>query len=353
MSIGCHSAGAVDSPPPEVAGTPHSGPVNENWLDARGSLLGNGFPLPLDEPFTAACAASHGVSRRQLAALVKAGLVRLVLHGVYAVAQAPHDLQLRAEALSLVLPDAAVVVDRTAAWLHGVDILPRSAVRVVPPLDVAHLSDTRMRRPEATGQRRGLLPSDVTTVGGIRVTTALRTTLDLGRMLWRYEALAAIDGFLRLGVPHDLLAAEVGRFRGYRGVRQLRALVPLGDGRAESPGESALRLHWYEAGLGRPELQWWVHADDGTPLYRLDIVDPELLHSAEYDGEEHHTSPEDQDHDAGRRTWLREHRGWTITGFDKEWVFGDKRGYLPAELRHDQKTARRQLGAWTPRRRNT
>ncbi len=56
-------------------------------------------------------------------------------------------------------------------------------------------------------------------------------------------------GSFSLGVPHELMAAEIGRFKGYRGVRQLRVLVPLGDGRSESPGESVLRLHWYDAGL--------------------------------------------------------------------------------------------------------
>ena len=53
--------------------------------------------------------------------------------------------------------------------------------------------------------------------------------------------------------PARAADAEIGRFRGFRGVVQLRCLAPLGDGRAESPGESALRLHWYDAGLPTPE----------------------------------------------------------------------------------------------------
>jgi hypothetical protein len=276
--------------------------------------------------------------------------VRPVLRGVYAAAQAPNNLALRAAALALVLPESAVVVDRTAAWLHDVDILPRSARYRVPPLDVAHLSDTRMRRPEVTGQRRGLLPTDVTELEGIRVTTALRTTLDLGRTLWRFDALAAIDGFLRRGVPHDLLSAEMARFKGYRGVRQLRSLVPLGDGRAESPGESALRLHWYDAGLGRPELQWWVYADDGRPLFRLDIVDPDILQAAEYDGEEDHTSPEDRKYDEDRRSWLREQRSWTLSAFRKQPVYGNDPILVHSQLRQDRRDALARLGLWTPTR---
>ena len=143
-------------------------------------------------------------------------------------------------------------------------------------------------------------------VQGVRVTTALRTALDLGRLLWRYDALAAIDGFLRIGVPHDLLIAEIGRFKGYRGVRQLRVLAPLGDGRAESPGESALRLNWHDAGLPRPDLQTWVYDDDGVGIYRLDITLPSSCYAAEYDGEEYHTSDEDQEHDEDRRELVQD-----------------------------------------------
>ena len=87
---------------------------------------------------------------------------------------------MRATALGLVLPPHAVVVDRTAAWLHGVDALRRSAVHSPPPLDVSHFTDTRMDRPEVDGRRRGLLPNDITLVHGIPVTTWLRTALDCG-----------------------------------------------------------------------------------------------------------------------------------------------------------------------------
>ena len=33
--------------------------------------------------------------------------------------------------------------------------------------------------------------------------------------------------------------------------------------------------------------------------------------AVEYDGEEHHTSPEDRRHDAERRAWLRS-QGWIV-----------------------------------------
>ncbi len=202
------------------------------------------------------------------------GLVRRVLREVYAVAQAPDDTRMRAGALGpgdptrgrRRGPDGCVAARRRHPAAVGAH--DRSA-----PQRGAHDRHPDASPRQTDGRRRGLLPTDVTVVLGVPVTTQLRTALDLGRLLWRFDALAAIDGFLRSGVPHDLLIAGIARFRGYRGVRQLRALAPLGDGRSESAGESALRLHWHDAGLPWPQLQVWIYADDGTPLFRLDIAD--------------------------------------------------------------------------------
>ncbi len=320
--------------------------MDDTWLDDRHLFLTSRCPLPLDGPFTAHQAASWGVSRQTLRTMLGHGLVRRMLQGVYVAMQAVDDMDLRARALSLVVPEHAVVTDRTAAWLHGVELLPRSSGTTPPPVSVFHTTDTRIRRPGVAAGRRGLSANDITVVGDVRVTTALRTALDLGRLLWRYDALAAIDGFLRLGVPHDLLAAEIGRFRGYRGVRQLRVLVPLGDGRAESPGESALRLNWHDAGLPRPELQVWVYDDSGVALYRLDIALPEILFAAEYDGEEHHTSPEDRAHDEHRRAWCERERHWLFEIFTKIDVYDRNPDPLPRLGSGFHRARTRTL--WTP-----
>ncbi len=324
--------------------------MHTHWLDTRGTLLAPAFPLPLHLPFTTQQAFAAGVSRHTFAILIRAGLLRRVLRGVYVATQAPNDTMTRARALELVLPPSAVVVDRTAAWLHGVDILPRTAVVSPPPLEVVHMDDTRVRRSEVAGYRRGLIASDITNVYGVQVTTALRTALDLGRLLWRHDALAAIDGFLRIGVPQDLLIAEIGRFRGFRGVRQLRHLAPLGDARSESPGESGLRLYWHDAGLPRPVLQLWILDDAGVPIFRLDIADDDVCYAAEYDGEQHHTRPGDQEHDAKRREWIAANRRWVIDPFTKHDVYG-RGGDAVSRLQQGYAEARRGMSLWTPGRR--
>jgi hypothetical protein len=285
------------------------------WFSNDTVLLDGSCPLPLDLPFTAAIAATLGVSHAQLRRLVARGLVRRVCRGVYAVTQAPDDLAFRARALGLVVSPSAVVTDRTAAWLHGVDILPRSALTIPPPVSVFQRPGTRSRRDGVASGERMLLPRDVVEVGGLAVTSPLRTALDLGRLLWRFDALGALDQFLRIGVAADELLAEVERFKGFRGVVQLRFLASLADPRAESLAESALRLHWYDAGLPKPEPQWWVFDERGIALFRLDLALPEVLFAAEYDGTDFHSSDSDRAHDHGRRSWLADCRCWLIEVF--------------------------------------
>ena len=50
----------------------------------------------------------------------------------------------------------------------------------------------------ARSGERTLGPDDLMRVGGIWVTTPLRTALDLGRLLRRDQALAGLDAMLRL-----------------------------------------------------------------------------------------------------------------------------------------------------------
>jgi hypothetical protein len=317
-----------------------------DWL-AESQLLGPAFPLPLDGPFTAAMARDAGVSRNHLETLVRHDLIRRVLHGVYAASQAPDSVRFRSAALQLVIPDHAVVTDRTAAWLHGVPILERGAHLSPPPISVCETVDSRVRRPGVDGRRRQLLDRDVMDLHGIRVTTPLRTGLDLGRRLWRFDALAALDGVLHIGVDHDELLEESLRFKGHRGMRQLRALAPVADGRAESPGESALRLHWLDACLPSPEPQFGILDDWGREIYRLDVPLPEVRYAAEYDGEEFHSSDEDRDQDDERRDWIRRERHWAIDAFRKDAVYG-RNTDICARLRAGFVSAKKSVSIWVP-----
>lgn len=285
-------------------------------------LLDSSAPIPIDGPFTSDLADQAGVTAALRHKLVALGLLRPLVRGVFVAAQVPDSFRLRVSAVALITPSHAVVVDRTAAWVHGVDALPRTAIHEMPCIDLYSRGGSRMRRAGITSGIRDLRTSDVDELGQVAVTTPLRTACDLGRVLWRFDALAAIDGFLRVGVDHDELLHEVDRFKGYRGVIQLRRLVPLGDSAAESPPESALRLHWHEADIPAwPRTQIWTYADDGTPRFRIDLGDPETLFGAEFYGEEFHDEDVEES-DADRIEWLERRRGWQMEVFRKDAVYG-------------------------------
>ena len=290
------------------------------------AFLDGSAPIPIDRPFTAVEADVAGVPGSLRRRLVAGGLLRPMLRGVFVASHVPDSLRLRVAAVELVLPPHVVVVDRTAAWVHGVDALPRSAIHEMPSLDLFSLSGSRMRRAGVRSGVRELLPRDVEELEGVLITSPLRTACDLGRLLWRYDVLAAIDGFLRLGVDQRQLLTEVDRFKGHRGVVQLRHLAPLGDTGAESPPESALRLHWHESGIPvPPETQIWEYADDGTPRFRIDVGSREVRYGAEYFGEDFHDD-DTEEHDDERLSWLRTRRAWMMDVFVREDCYGSELG---------------------------
>lgn len=310
-------------------------------------LLDSSFPLPLDLPFTRRTALAAGITDGRLARLTRAGLLRHPIREVYVAAQAPDDIAMRIAILRLVVPDDCFVVDRTAAWLHGTPMALAPNDHLVAPKVAMfrHADAGRLRNALARSGERTVLPRDLTDVGGLAVTTPLRTALDLGRFLHRDQALGGMDALLRLGRFNlDELLHEVPRLAGQRGVRQLRELAPLADGRAQSQGESALRLCWYDAGVPRPELQIPV-LDGGREVFYIDIGLEELLFGAEYDGEEFHSSDEDEKHDDSRRDWLARRRGWAIEVFRKDGVYG--RSNPEAVIWAAYVRARKTLGART------
>ncbi len=246
-----------------------------------------------------------------------------MLKGVYVDAAVPESLESRAFALCLIVPESAVVTDRTAAWLHGVSVLGANDHLRVTPVSLFQLpGHTRVRTRGNVGGERTLIDADIETVGGIRVTTPLRTALDLGRLTSRDDAIGCLDALLRLGrFNHAQLLAELPRFRGYRGVVQLRELAPLADPRAESLPESVLRLRWIDAGLPTPEPQLWIEDAHGYKVYRVDVGSAIVPYAAEYDGEEFHSDPAQRRHDRERRKWIAE-RGVLVDVFDKAAVYG-------------------------------
>ncbi len=320
--------------------------VLRSFLDVGQIMLDGRFPLPLDRPFTHAAAREVGLQNRDLCVLVDEGFLRRLVAGVYVANQVPDSLMLRAQALRLVVPPDAVVTDRTAGWLLGAPMVLAPGDHLVTPQVSMFVNrkGARLRHDVTSSGERTLQSRDVTEVLGVGVTTALRTACDLGRLLNRDRAFAALDAMLALGdFDADELWDAVKRFRGMRGVRQLRGFAPLADGRAQSAAESILRLRWLDLlTLPRPEPQIEVPRP-GQSSYWLDLGIRDLRYAAEYDGEEWHLrTPEQSARDAKRRTWMREERGWIIDVVTKDNLFGRTRD-IEGILLNGVRDARRRL----------
>lgn len=284
-------------------------------------------------PFTWPDARKLGISRWRLDAAVRQREVIRLFTGVYLRSDVELTPVVRAEAALLVVCAHSVVCDRSAAWLHGVDVHLYRELDVTPALESYVLRGHHPTdRPECAGGSRDLLATDWTTVGGVRVTTPLRTAADLGCSLSRRDALAAMDALARAyGFTSADLARLLPRYFRRRGVVQLRELVPLVDGRAESPGESWTRLEILDRGLPCPQLQHWVCVD-GVPTYRLDLAYPHARVVIEYDGEEFHTRPEDRVADRLRREHLVR-LGWTVVVVTKHDFAGEATDRWIGEIR--------------------
>ncbi|GAA0940375.1 hypothetical protein GCM10009550_09760 [Actinocorallia libanotica] len=151
-----------------------------------------------------------------------------------------------------------------------------------------------------------LLPEDITSLGGRRLTTLERTAYDCARSLPRYEALALVDQSLARGASLPALLARARRAAG-PGSTQARAVIAMADPAAQSPGESLVRGVLIDTGFPRPTCQLPAPP---TP-YRLDLGHARYLCALEYDGEAHHTGRAHRSHDTFRRTRLASH-GWRV-----------------------------------------
>lgn len=160
---------------------------------------------------------------------------------------------------------------------------------------------------------RGRLRDDEScVVQGIPITTPARTAFDLGRRarfeaaIIRVDALAKATGLKPPDVEH--LAAD---HRGARGIVQLRRVVALMDGGAESPQETRTRLLLIAAGFPRPRTQIVVVDDYGEFIGRVDMGWDEWKVCVEYDGPQHWDDSEQHARDIDRLADLAS-QGWLV-----------------------------------------
>lgn len=232
-------------------------------------------------------AVEAGYSERELRSLTAVhGPWVVVRRGVYVEREQwesldPYDGQwlVRDRAAHLTMTRQHLLSHDSAARMHGLPLLR-------PRVPLVHLT-----RPGVQGSRtehgvrhhltrRPL--EEQSQVSGIPVTGLAWTALDIGREHGHAAGQVAVDAVLRRGVLPRRLGDDLETMRYWPGITRARAAVELGDGGAESPGESLARLLVIELGLcpDRPETQFPVPVGDSVAWCDLRLG----RHVFEFDG---------------------------------------------------------------------
>lgn len=212
----------------------------------------------------------------------------------------------------MIMAEAAWLFSERKATLAGV-----SAAAIYGDRWLDAQSPPELIRPEAGCAgilvHRAVLDSDeMCTIGGMQVTTAARTAFDLGRRGAFADAVIRLDALAHVsGLKAVDLVPLIERHRGARGLNQLRNVVDVMDGGAESPPETRTRLVLLDGGLPRPRTQVEVFDAYGYPYARIDMGYGEFKVGVEYDGQQHWTDPRQRAHDVERAVRLAAD-GWTI-----------------------------------------
>lgn len=250
--------------------------------------------------------ALESYSRHEIRTMVRSGKWARLHKGVLCEATKAHCLLTRLAAAGLAVGRPVTACLASAAELHGFGVVTTDRLHVVDP--GGHLST----RDRLVLHQLEVAPDETVLLAGLPTTSPARTAIELARRLDRARGLAVLDAALRqAAVTPDDLHEQCERQAGRRGIRQARWLVPLADGRAESPMESTTRLICRMAGLPAPELQYPVRDEFGWPCRYLDLAWPERKVAVEYDGVEAHAGAVALRRDRARHNFLVEH-GWTV-----------------------------------------
>ncbi len=271
--------------------------------------------------WTTARLRAAGRSTENIRTLIRRGELVRIGRGVYVRAatasafSATHDGEhvLRAAAAVIQAGRGAVVSHRSAAVLHGIDVIGRHGTAV-----------TITARP--AGGRKGTagvhlyttpLPAEhVTHKLEIPVTTVARTVIDLARTLTFAEGVMAADSAIRRRLTSKSdLRAVLETCAGRRGVVQAIRVVEFANGNAESALESIARAGFDDCGLPAPALQVWIPGPTGDLIGRVDFYWEKYKTIAEVDGAMKYEDPARAKAQLRRDKKLRE-AGYQVVHFD-------------------------------------
>lgn len=221
-------------------------------------------------------------------------------------------------------PGRPIVAGTSAAILHG-------SMWFDPEFQIELLHDLKGSSRHSVGRtthRYQISSSDVIEVDGVLVTSPVRTAFDVGRIPPDWRGLGNLDALHR-ATPFSVadLCRYIERHAGWRHIRQLRAVAPLIDGRAESPPESWVRLLMDRGDLPTPDLQIVVADEKGHEFARVDLGYRAEKIAIEYDGEAFHSTLAQRAHDAARDAKLEDLK-WRVIRINAKRLFDEPWGIV-------------------------
>lgn len=269
--------------------------------------------------------AAAGIDSAEIRSRTKAGDLLHLRRGAYVTPAGRTD---REDHLLLVRSAVAfaqsesVVSFGSAALMHDLPV-PDAALQKV------HLTKVRnsggKRRPGIHIHVAPLTDADTVTIDDLRVTSLERTFVDLARCVGLYDAVAAGDVAIRLGMEPTSLVEQLDLSARRRGIRNARRAAALLDPRSESYAETKSRVIMVEQGLPLPELQVEITVPEGF-VARVDFLWEDLKVVGEFDGQFKYARslrPGEELGDAVFREKIREDRLRELGYIVIRWVWDD------------------------------
>lgn len=231
---------------------------------------------------TCAQALQAGYSHDQIRTLVRRGRWVRVRHGAYVEGSRWRSADDRQRHLLAVRAGLLAVADDSMASHDS-----GAVVHELPSygLDLSHVMLTRppwrtSRREAKVGHQVAHVPPvQVVTVQGIRVTSPVRTALDVARLRGFDVGLVCADAALHAGASGTDLAEAAALMAEWPGGSTSTAVAAAADGRRESPGETLTSIVLASMGLDvEPQ-----YVDAGL-AYRVDFLLKGLGVVVEFDG---------------------------------------------------------------------
>ena len=221
------------------------------------------------------------------------------------------DLAVLQEALRRAGP-RSLLSHEPAAEVLGIELLEPATRRLTVPRNRSRLTMPGWRVVRADVPEDERVAED-----DLRCTSALRTVLDLARVLPASEALVAADSALRSRlVPAEELVRRLLTSEG-RGAARLREVGRLIDPACGSVLESLLRWVLHEAGVPAPRTQHKIWDEHGVEVARVDFCWPGHRLVVEADGFAFHSDRASYRRDRERGNELVR-LGWRVLRFTFE-----------------------------------